>query len=974
MKSLLISILLLLTTVAFAQKTITGIVTDAQTKEGMPQVSVKVKGTTIAAITDLEGKFSIVVPQDSTILVFSYVGYSEKEVNISAVTGELNIVLESTDVGLNVIVVSASRSEEKILDAPASITVINSEKIQSQIATTAIDHLQYTPGVDVMKTGIVSSNVVTRGFNNIFSTATMVIVDNRIASIPSLRVNAYQMIPSSNLDIERMEVVRGPGSALYGPNAADGVFAIFTKSPLDIEKQKWEGTVSMGIGTRAKGHDSVNINGVMKGVDEDRTIFDRGLINPEARIAVKFNERIGLKISGGYLVGNDWRYYDEGRACDTCIYQWREPRVGDTLIFGTAQNGTPFEPDTTIAPMPFDRNFDIRKGNAEARLDFRLKKDVDIILSGGLTVATNIELTGLGAGQADNWIYSYAQARFRWKKLYFQYFLNSSNASNTYLIPQSAGAAPPHEVQQLIDKSKLHVVQLQHSYKPIEKLRFIYGIDGLFTIPETDGTINGRFEEQDNITQVGGYIQGDWDIVEKLTLVGAVRADWHDQVEGIFFSPRAALVYKATPRHTIRATYNRAFSSPSTLNLSLDLSNGLIPNGINARGIGNPDGYNYRLNDSGEFMFSSPYAPDKSNPWYSYTDNSSNHIFFDSLVTIIAGIGGVPVSVFNSLLTGIRGPGGAIDSVSNIFVDYVKLNESGDFQASAFDFKNLKNTPSIKNQITQTWEIGYKGILFDKLFVTADFYYTRVSDYVSPLTNSTASVMFNPAELRAALGDDVTGLLYTNYESSSNFLKQILVNALDGQYGSAANGSAYDELIVVLMGAAAQIPNGSLTPDHPKVGNDIILTYKNLGTISVGGMDLSFNYHINDKFSVGGAYSYVTEDSIPLEGAQLGYVALNAPKHKLALSLEHTCKKIGLKSRVAYRWQDEYPANSAVYVGTVQAAHYLDLGFFYTFPKSPGTNIGLDIQNVTNNKRRPFPGTPQMGTLAIVRIAQTFGK
>lgn len=973
MRNFFIAVLLLFSVSAFAQQAVTGTVIDAKTKEGMPQVSVKVKGTTIAAITDLDGGFTITVPQDSSKLVFSYVGYSDKEVDILVSGTELSVQMESADVGLNVVVVSASRNEEKILDAPASITVINSEKIQSQVATTAIDHLMYTPGVDVMKTGIVASNVVMRGFNNIFSTATMVIVDNRIASVPSLCVNAYQLIPTSNSDIERMEVVRGPGSALYGPNAADGVFAMFTKSPLDIEKKKWEGTVAMGLGTRVRGHDSVTFYSVSdsafvtKGVDEGRSIVDRGLFNPEARFAVKFNDRVGFKISGSYLGADDWRYYDP-----------REPQINDTLVFGTAQNGEVFTPDTSFEKELFDRKFQIRKGNADARLDFRLKKDMDVILSGGFSVASNLELTGLGGAQADYWVYAYAQARFRWKRLYFQYFMNSSNAGDTYLIPQvnePLHTLPStHEVQLLIDKSKLHVVQLQHSYNPLEKLRFIYGVDGLFTIPVTDGTINGRFEEEDNIMQVGGYIQGEWDIIPKLTAVGAARIDWHNEVDGVFFSPRAALVYKPTPRHTLRATYNRAFSSPSTLNLSLDLSNGLIPNGINVRGIGNPDGYDYRLNDSGEFMYRSPYATDKSNPWYAYTDNSNNYVFFDSLVAIIADLGGVPIGFFNALLQGIKGPNGTINNVDNVFVDYVKLNESGDFQASAFDFKNLKNTPGIKNQITQTWEIGYKGILFDKLFVTADFYYTKTSDYVSPLTNSTASVMFNPTEFREALGNDSTGLLYTNYENFSPVLKPLLVSALDGNYGTAANGSAYDELVVILTGAAAKIPNGSLTPDHSMVGNDVILTYKNLGTISVGGMDLSANYHVNENLTIGAAYSYVTKDSIPLDGAQLGYVALNAPKHKLALTGEYNWKKIGLKSRVAYRWQDSYPANSAVYVGTVDAIHYLDMGFTYTFPKSPGTSIALDLQNVTNNKKRPFPGTPKMGTMAIVRIAQTFGK
>ncbi len=957
----------------YAQKTVTGTVTAADTKESLPQVSVKVKGTTTGAVSDLDGKFSITVPDTAKIIVFSYVGYSDKEVDVSAISGELSIALETKDIGLNPVVVSASRSEEKILDAPASITVIGTEKIESQVTTTAIDHLQYTPGVDVMKTGIVCANVVPRGFNNIFSTATMVIVDNRIASVPSLRVNAYQLIPTANNDLERMEIVRGPGSALYGPNAADGVFAMFTKSPLDIDR-KWEGTVTVGMGTRAKGDDSVTIYQdsafVTKGVDEGSSIVDRGLINPEARLVVKLNDRIGFKVSGGYLGANDWKYYDK-----------REPQIGDTLILGTAQNGEAFIPDSTIAPRLFDRDFDIKKANADARIDFRLSKDVDIILSGGMAMTTNLELTGLGAAQGKKWICSYAQARLRWKKLYFQYFLNSSNAGETFLIPQANEPLhvkpSTHEVQLLIDKSKLHVLQLQHSSKPMDKLRFIYGADALFTVPITEGTINGRFEDQDNITQIGGYGQGEWDIISKLTLVGALRLDWHDQVEGVFLSPRAAIVFKPTSRHTLRATYNRAFSSPSTLNLSLDLSNGLIPNGINARGIGSPDGYSYRGDGENEILeFITPYAdndPNTDDEWYLYTDNSKNYMFFDSLSAIIAKIGGIPSTIMASLINGIGGPNGTISSVQNILVDYVKLNETDDFSQSLFDLNNIKEVAPIDNQITQTWEIGYKGILWDKVYLTADFYYTKVSDYVSPLTNSTASVMFDPVAYRAAFGDDSTGLLRQNLDKNGGLLDNILVQLIDGDFGGEVNGTAWDELINIFTGAAAQIPNGSITPDDPLVNSDIILTYKNLGDITVGGMDLGLTYVINEKFTAGGAYSYVTKDSIPLDGAQLGYVALNAPRHKLALTLEHTCKTIGLKSRIAYRWQDSYPANSAVYVGTVKAAHYLDLGFTYQVPKVKGFSIALDIQNVTNNKHKPFVGTPSMGTMAILRLSYTFG-
>ena len=99
------------------------------------------------------------------------------------------------------------------------------------------------------KTGLTSSNVVTRGFNNVFSGAVLTMVDNRVASVPSLRVNSTQMIPGNNDDIASIEVLKGPASAIYGPFSSNGVIHILTKSPLDLEKNS-ETKVSFGAGQR----------------------------------------------------------------------------------------------------------------------------------------------------------------------------------------------------------------------------------------------------------------------------------------------------------------------------------------------------------------------------------------------------------------------------------------------------------------------------------------------------------------------------------------------------------------------------------------------------------------------------------------------------------------------------------------------------------------------------------------------------
>lgn len=931
-------------------RTVTGSVKGGDIDETLPQVNILVVGTSVGTVTEIDGTFSIKVPSGSDSLVFKYVGYQDQYIDLSSYEGsniDLKVVsLESSNVGLNTVVVSASKRKERVIDAPASVTVINSDKVTSQAPISLVDNLKNTPGVDIMSTGLVSQNVNVRGFNNIFSGALLTIVDGRIARVPSLRVNVSQLIPTNSYDIERMELVRGPGAALYGPNAADGVLAIFTKSPLDMKKRH-ETTVSLTGGSQS-------------------------LIKPEFRHSTKITDKIGFKISGSYLQAQDFQYYDP-----------REPSIGDSVYFGTVRAGEPFERDTTIDPTTFNRKFFIQNYSADARIDFRPTDDIDIILSGGFATLNGIELTGLGAGQGRNWRTYYGQMQFRWKDLFVQYFINGSDAGDTYLIPQvGRGAEGPHNFQLLIDKSKMHVAQIQHNYSPIKILDFTYGVDMLYTLPETEGTINGRFEDDDDILQVGGYIQSEIQAHEMLKFVLAGRVDYHSRVDGAFFSPRAAMVFKPAPRHNLRLTYNRAFSSPTSLNLFLDLSNGAVPNGINIRGIGNATGYDYRYGSTGMPQFIAP----SNGQWYDVNDKSDNYVFFDDMVGIIAGglaaQADLPQDLVNSVVgtffQGITSDSGTVNNVDHITVNYVELLETGDLQGSKFDVSNFSRREQVKNSVTQTMEFGYKGILFDKLFVTADLYYTRIQNYVSPLTLASASVMFDPADLLAALGpNEAGGLLHDNLEASP--FTSLVAGLLDNNPAyqnpnvvTPQSGTIYDELAVIIAGAASQIPVGSVTPDDENVNSDVILTYVNLGTIDVAGLDLGLTYQVRNDLSFSASYSHVNKDRIPLAGAQDGYVALNAPKHKMSVGGEYNNEKYGFVTRVTWRWQDGFPANSSVYVGDVKAANFVDFNVSYKAWFNRNLQLTLDVNNVLNYKFQRFPGTPAMGTLVFGKVAYTF--
>lgn len=1008
---LLSAIFFFISVCIFAQDiTISGNVQDEK-KRPMPGANVLVKGTTIGTTTDDAGNYTLKVPKDSKTLIVSYLGYDNKEFEIKTNQGNyvLNVDLATTDVGLNQVVVSASKKKEKILDAPASISVIGQDKLERNIVTTPVEQLKTTPGVDIMRTGLVSSNVVVRGFNNIFSGSVLNVVDNRIGSVPSLRINAYQLVPTSSLDMERIEVVRGPASALYGPNASSGVVHIMTKSPLDQEK-KFMTTIAMTGGFTVLDKSLKQYN--------NGKIISGNIINPEFRHSGRlFDGKFGYKISGSYFQGQDYPVIDS-----------REPMEGDSLLFGSARSGVVFSPDTLqkfthdsagvtyldsahLDIRRFHKDFFIRKYSAEGRIDIRPIKDLTIIINGGLSGTHNIELTGLGAAQGGGvgkgWVYWYLQTRIIWKKLYIQYFINSSDAGNTYLIPNPVDRAnydntsppSPYKVQLLIDKSKLHGVQIQHSWNPIENLGLIYGIDALMTRPDTKGTINGRFEDKDNLNQVGGYLQGDYEPLKWLKFVAAFRIDWNSILKGVSFSPRAAVVIKPAPGHNIRLTYNRAFDSPTTLNQFLDLSNGLIPNGINVRGIGNPNGWNYNFDGAGTVQYNAaPWSgSNQVERWHTFGDKSFNVQAFDSFTTFLKngftqalGDSFVAGLLVNSLFNGIQGSTGTVANADHISVAYDKFAQQKELVGSIQNVSNFKNLAKIGNSTTQTLELGYKGLIAGKLSIQVDAYWTRISNYVSALKSASGAVMLDSKSyLGYDVGDgtfdhqviDSTGRLWQNLhkpDGTNSAVNDLLKPKLDGQLAlqndkiiKHIDGDIYDEIIVMTY----TFPLGTITPNDPAyVNSDYILTYQNLGRLDVFGIDFGFQYNALDDaqhgVTLGGSMSWVNKDQLVLSSGEA--VPLNAPKLKAAITLDHVLKKSGFGYGINFRYQMGYEANSSIYAGPVKPAYILDARVSYRPKFYKGLLLSINVNNVTNYQWQSFPGAATMGTQFFAKAAVTF--
>ncbi|UOG74682.1 TonB-dependent receptor [Hymenobacter tibetensis] len=267
-------------TSAYAQEAtnISGIV---QTEAGvpLPGATVFIKGSFIGSSTNREGKF--ILKADFTnlpvVLSVSFVGYESREVSLSQPDNSVQVVLKPNATLTNEVIASASRVEEGILQAPVTVEKLNTQQVE-RIPTADLQvGLNQYKGIDVNSASLLMNSLSTRGFNSAKSERLIQLTDYFDTQSPSLNVNAGNLQGLPELDVESIEVIHGPASALYGANAFNGVLLLNSKDPF----------VTEGLSVRVRGG--------------ERSYFDG-----QVRYAKKLTEKLAFKIVGSYLTANDW--------------------------------------------------------------------------------------------------------------------------------------------------------------------------------------------------------------------------------------------------------------------------------------------------------------------------------------------------------------------------------------------------------------------------------------------------------------------------------------------------------------------------------------------------------------------------------------------------------------------------------------------------------------------------------------------
>lgn len=847
----------------------------------------------------------------------------------------VNIEMPAQPTVLGEVTTTASFRQEKVLDAPASVTVVGEQEIQERPSLTVADHVRSQPGVDATSGGLVQSNIVARGFNNAFSGAMLVLQDNRFSAVPSLRVNVPLLFPSVNEDIERIEILLGPAAALYGPNSSSGVMHIITKSPFTSQG----GTLTLDGG-------------------------ERSVIRGSGRYAALLGERVGVKLSGEILRGRDWQYFD--------------PSEPETVLRPTGEivNGVGVR-----VPVPNVRDFDIEKESGEFRVDLRPRAGMEWINTYGITHAGNyIEITGAnGAAQARDWTYQTFQSRMTWNRTFAQVFYNTSDAGNKDSL-DTRGTFLLRTGTPIVDQSSVFSAQIQQGLDLGLRQEFIFGADYIGTDPRTGGTINGRNEDIDDVTEVGGYLHSVTHLSPQFDFVAALRFDTHSEMDEDFWSPRAAIVYKMTELQNLRLTYNRAFSTPANFSFFLDLPAGTlrptVPYDIRALGVP-ASGFTYDRSSStgaGGLYMRSPFPVLGPNPAGPPAFGPNTRLDADAGLlyrTIVAGnqtafvnallaAGVTPQNVstvFGALVGGA--PPTTVGTVLRLFNPSGVGTTEGPF-ATVVAPGELTDVEPLKASFNNVLELGYKGIISDRLRLAVDLWTQKRENFITPAVNVSPNAFMDPA----TLGAYIAGIL--------------TAQAQQGRVPAAAVAPLTQGFTTTL----AQVPVGTVVPDQPGVDpnvaltnrTDLVFTYRNIDqSINLWGSDLAIDLSLNQLWSLIGTYSYINKTTFPEVQSGVDVLRLNAANHKGSLTTRYRNELTGWGAELRGRYVNAFPVNSGVYVGDVPVNAFLDASVSYRLPLvGRGAMISLSGTNILDNKRNSFIGVPEVGRMLMTRLQYTF--
>jgi len=298
MKTILRTFVLLFCVASFAQTTVKGTVND----DGglpLPGANIIIVGTSTGVVTDFDGNFTLEVSQTPPFSVqVSSVGFQSQTSEITSNNQTLSIALEEGSF-LDEVVVSASRVPQRIFESPVTVEKYSIKQIERTPSSDYFEGLQNVKGVQMNQTGLVFSQVNTRGFGTAYNEGFVTLVDGMNTQAPVFGFAVGNLIGLNELDVQSVELLPGAASALYGMDAYKGIMSISSKNPFD--------------------HEGVNVY-LRSGSTQQQAGGNNSFTDVGIRFAKKLSDKWAVKVSVSAKEGTEWAASDtrHKKECANC--------------------------------------------------------------------------------------------------------------------------------------------------------------------------------------------------------------------------------------------------------------------------------------------------------------------------------------------------------------------------------------------------------------------------------------------------------------------------------------------------------------------------------------------------------------------------------------------------------------------------------------------------------------------------------
>lgn len=888
-----------------------GTITDSITKEPISNASITVKGKLSGTISNDKGVFSLNTSKFKfpITLTISSISHADKDIVITSASSTIAVELDQKS-ALNEVVVSASRSTERLLQSPVSIEKMNYQAIKEAPSLSFYESLQSLKGMEMYSAGLGIKTVNTRGFNGTSNARFLQLIDGVDNQPPGLNFPMGNLFGVSDIDVESAELIPGAASALYGPAAFNGMLSIQTKDPF-----KYQGL-------------SVHLKTGINHVNDDFA-KTHGVNDVSIRYAKAFNDRFAFKINLGYFNGLDWyatNYTDVSALTPVASRGPNNPGKDGLNIYGDEVART-LPGIGLVSRTGYEEkdlmNYNTYSFKASASLQYKINKNTRLIyqynraqalacftssarmnLNGFVLQTHRIELRhknsflrAYTSGElCDNGYNTRTLGQFMnryWVQDLSGNTVAAKDADNTWFSRYSAayngtvsgvdqashtaarafadegrylpGTPAFNDAKNIITKqygtqgagiyshNKFYHADGQYQVEAIKAVEVLVGASYRYYDMHTNGTLIDDKDKKITIQEYGTFIQGVKKLFdEKLKLTASIRYDKNENFKGSV-TPRFSAVQQVFKNHYLRASFQTGFRNPTPIDQYIKLNAGPI--------------------------------------------------------TIL---GGVPnnskgMNVYENSFTAA--------SVGAFSAAYGAAVAAGATQDEAIAANKQILVKSNYNYITpekqNAFEVGYKAIIGNRLSLDVNYYYSRYKHFilnavvVRPLNTIIQDGTINPAAAADILNGGVQSF-------------QLYTNATDKASGQGAT--------------------------------------------------LGLSYNLNKGYTLGGN---VTWSSFILGNADATKVApFNTPKWSTNLTFSNINVYKNYGFNVAWHWQDSfqwYGPFNGLRPGPVSAYSLVDVQVNKKLPQYK-TMIKIGASNVFNNHVYTAFGSPSIGGVYYVSL------